>query len=83
MKCDTCKYKNVEEFQEPCNVCSEICDSRYEPEEPMPEIIRCKDCKNGDWYTTEAGKRFCYCMEYGSYGLTETDFCSRAEREKA
>lgn len=46
----------------------------------QPEIIRCKDCKWGDWYTASSGKRYCYCMETGNGGRTEDDYCSYAER---
>ena len=48
--------------------------------EAMEEIIRCKDCKWGDWYTSVDRKRYCYCMETGNGGRTEDDFCSYAER---
>lgn len=44
-------------------------------------VIRCKDCRYSDWYTTFDGERRCYCMEHGSAGHIETDFCSYAERE--
>ena len=46
----------------------------------QPEIIRCKDCKWGDWYTAIDGNRYCYCMETGNGGRTEDDYCSYAER---
>ena len=49
----------------------------------QPEIVRCKDCKWGDWYTSVDGKRYCYCMETGASGRTADDFCSYAEREEA
>ena len=48
----------------------------------VEEIIRCKDCKWGDWYTSVDRKRYCYCMETGNGGRTEDDFCSRAERRE-
>ena len=48
----------------------------------QPEIIRCKDCKWGDWYTSVEGKRYCYCMETDNGGRTEDDFCSKAERRE-
>ena len=51
------------------------------PSAPLPEIIRCKDCKWSDWYTAVDGHRYCYCMETGNGGRTEDDFCSYAERE--
>ena len=46
----------------------------------QPEIVRCKDCKCGDWYTAIDGNRYCYCMETGNGGRTEDDYCSYAER---
>lgn len=46
------------------------------------EIIRCKDCKRSDWYTTADGHRYCYCMETDNGGRTEDDFCSYAERQE-
>lgn len=48
----------------------------------QPEIIRCKDCKWSDWYTSADSKRYCYCMETGNGGRTENDFCSYAERQE-
>ena len=48
----------------------------------QPEIIRCRDCKHSDWYKTIDGLSFCYCMEHGSHGNGENDFCSRAERKE-
>ena len=48
----------------------------------QPEIIRCKECKWSDWYTSVDGKRYCYCMETGNGGRTENDFCSYAERQE-
>lgn len=48
----------------------------------QPEIIRCKDCKWSDWYTCEDGMKRCYCMEHGSSGHGDDDYCSYAEREE-
>lgn len=45
-------------------------------------VVRCKDCKWSDWYTSFEGKVYCYCMETGAVARTEEDFCSRAEREQ-
>lgn len=44
------------------------------------EIIRCKDCKWSDWYETLNGEHRCYCMEHGSSGHTDDDYCSYGER---
>lgn len=45
------------------------------------EVVRCKDCRFSDWYTVGNGKRYCYCMEHGSYGHDEMDFCSYGEKD--
>lgn len=45
------------------------------------QVVRCKDCKYGDWYTTVEGKRFCYCTVHESSAHTVEDFCSYGERE--
>ena len=44
------------------------------------EVVRCKDCKWSDWYTTADGHMYCYCMETGNGGRTENDYCSYGER---
>jgi hypothetical protein len=51
------------------------------PAADVVEVVRCKDCKWSDWYSTKDGKRYCYCMETGIGGRTEDDYCSYAERE--
>ena len=48
---------------------------------PSIDIVRCKECKWSDWYTTADGEQFCYCMETGNGGRTADDFCSYGERE--
>lgn len=45
------------------------------------EVVRCKDCKQGDWYKDATGAWRCYCMYHGTLGHAETDFCSHGERE--
>lgn len=47
------------------------------------DIVRCKDCKWSDWYETLNGEHRCYCMEHGSSGHTEDDYCSYGEREES
>ena len=44
------------------------------------KVVKCKDCRNGDWYKYKDGTMFCYCMEHGHGGFTHNDFCSRGER---
>lgn len=44
------------------------------------EVIRCEDCKWSDWYKTLNGEHRCYCMEHGSLGHTDDDYCSYGER---
>ena len=44
-------------------------------------VVRCKDCRFSDWYTAVNGKRYCYCMEHGSSGHEDNDFCSHGERD--
>jgi hypothetical protein len=44
-------------------------------------VVRCRECKWSDWYSTKDGNRYCYCMETGIGGRTEDDYCSYAERE--
>ena len=46
------------------------------------EVVRCKDCKWGDWYKTVDGKQLCYCTKTGNGGRTEDDFCSYGERSE-
>ena len=46
----------------------------------MAAVVRCKDCKNGDWYKYADGTMFCYCMEHEHGGFKHNDFCSRGER---
>ena len=43
------------------------------------EVVRCKDCKFGDWYYS--GQRVCYCTNHGCGGFAEEDFCSKGESE--
>ena len=45
------------------------------------ELILCKDCKWGDWYTSISGERYCHCLVSEKSGLKDTDFCSFAEKE--
>lgn len=45
-------------------------------------VVRCKDCKWSDWYTSADGNRYCYCMETGNGGRTENDYCSYGERKE-
>ena len=47
------------------------------------EVVRCKDCKWSDWYKTLNGEHRCYCMEHGSSGHTDDDYCSYGEREES
>lgn len=44
------------------------------------ELVRCKDCKWGDWYTALDGNRYCYCLETDRGGRTAEDYCSYGER---
>ena len=53
---------------------------KYVPTADAVPVVRCKDCKFSDWYTDPYGEHRCYCMEHGSAGHTEKDFCSYAER---
>ena len=43
-------------------------------------VVRCRDCKRSDWYTGANGKHLYYCMEHGSIGHNENDYCSYGER---
>ena len=45
------------------------------------KVVRCRDCKWSDWYKTLNGEHRCYCMEHGSIGHTDDDYCSYVERE--
>ena len=47
------------------------------------EVVRCKDCKWSDWYKTLNGEHRCYCMEHGSSGHTDDDYCSYGERNES
>lgn len=44
------------------------------------ELIRCKACRFSDWYMTGSGETFCYCMEHGTSGHAENDYCSYGEK---
>lgn len=43
------------------------------------EVVRCRDCKWSDWYKTLNGEHRCYCMEHGSRGHVDDDYCSYGE----
>lgn len=58
-----------------------IIDIEDAPTIDAVEVVRCKDCKWSDWYMTLNGEHRCYCMEHGSLGHTDDDFCSYGERE--
>ena len=75
--CDNCETVDSSCAHYPCK--------RYLAIEQLPsadvvEVIRCKDCKWSDWYTSCDGSKYCYCMETGNSGRTENDYCSYAER---
>lgn len=63
----------MKKFDDGCEV--------YEVIEDRKPLVRCKDCKWSDWYMTLNGEHRCYCMEHGSLGHTDDDFCSYGERE--
>lgn len=44
------------------------------------DIVRCGECKWGDWYTALDGNRYCYCLEADRGGRTAEDYCSYGER---
>ena len=44
-------------------------------------VVRCKDCKRSEWYTGANRKHLCYCIEHGSSGHNENDYCSYGERK--
>lgn len=46
------------------------------------ELVRCRDCKWADWYTSAEGYHYCHCMETDAWARTEDDYCSYGEREK-
>lgn len=52
----------------------------YAPTIDAVPVVRCKDCKRSDWYTGANGKHLYYCMEHGSIGHNENDYCSYGER---
>lgn len=43
-------------------------------------VVRCKDCKFGNWYTGGDGRPYNYCTELERGGFEEADYCSFAER---
>ena len=45
------------------------------------DIVRCKECKWADFYTTAEKEQYCYCLETDRGGRTADDFCSYGERE--
>lgn len=61
-----------------------LCRTVYECINKAPKIdavpvVRCRDCKRSDWYTGANGKHLCYCIEHGSSGHNENDYCSYGE----
>lgn len=50
------------------------------PSADVVPVVRCKDCRFSDWYTAGDGKQRCYCMEHGSSGHEENDYCSYGAR---
>ena len=75
------KYKDdyLYGLQQRLETCIELVEDA--PTVDAVEVVRCKDCRFSDWYTTVNGKRYCYCMEHGSSGHEEMDFCSYGERD--
>ena len=55
----------------------------YAPLVDVVEVVRCKDCKWAYWLKTLNGEHRRYCMEHGSSGHTDDDYCSYGEREES
>lgn len=68
-----CKHPNLQAL------CEEW--ARSIPAADVVEVVRCRECKYGDWYTAADGRRLCYCLQMAVCGKTEADFCSYGERE--
>lgn len=66
----------------PCDEVMKIADY-IESTRGKVEVVRCKDCKWADWYTTADGHIYCCCMETGNGGRTENDYCSYGESDDA
>ena len=47
---------------------------------PSIDIVRCKECKWADFYTTAEKEQYCFCLETDRGGRTADDFCSYGER---
>lgn len=69
---DAVPREKYDRLKENAEILSKACDE-------MEYVVRCKDCKWSDWYTTADG-HYCYCMETGNGGRTENDYCSYGER---
>ena len=54
----------------------------FAPTVDAVEVVRCKECEWSDWYETSSGEHRCYCMEHGSSGHTDDDYCSYGERRE-
>lgn len=54
----------------------------HKVEKDVVEVVRCKDCKWSDWYKAVNGEHRCYCMEHGTSGHTDDDYCSYGERSE-
>lgn len=60
----------------------DVVDAIMDVPSAQPEIVRCRECKYADWYTTIEGKKLCFCIETDTGGRTEEDYCSLGEREE-
>lgn len=58
-----------------------ITDISHAPTIDAVPVVRCENCKFGDWYDSASGECLCYCTEHGSSGHNENDYCSYGERE--
>lgn len=45
-KCHTCRYRNLEWYEEPCDSCTGGGVTNHYKPSKVPEIIRCNDCKH-------------------------------------
>ena len=78
--------KEVEDFPNCYNGWSDAYDKAFIigaiEEQPTIDLIRCKECKWADFYTTAEKEQYCYCLETDRGGRTADDFCSYGERRE-
>ena len=72
--CYNCRYKDRTELQMPCVNCIRNAVDKWEPEQDVVEVVRCKDC---EYYGTDGCVMDTYWVD-----VTEESFCSYGKRRR-